>query len=224
MPFADHPLLGQAPAHRLLAAEAGALSALLSSQSGAHGLYVAAAHTHAARLPGVACWTHLYLEGRALHGDVEADVGESLPFVADGFRVVILSHVLEWTPHAAGLLDEAARVLAPEGMLAVTGFHPFSAWLPWLLCRRRPRPMLTAPGWLRQRLARYDVQALQVRRFGACIPGMRNTWGQGGLGGGFVLVARKRRAFVKPIDLRAARKRRAPAGGLWVPGTHRECA
>ncbi len=224
MPFADHPLLGRAPAHRLLAAEAGALSAALSGQSGAHGLYVAAAHMHAAWLPRIGCWTHLRLAEGLLHGDVEARADEPLPFVDEGFRVVVLSHVLEWTPHAAGLLDEAARVLAPEGILAVTGFHPFSAWLPWLLCRRRPRPMLTAPGWLRQRLARHDVQALRVRRFGACIPGARSTWGQGGLGGGFVLVARKRRAFVTPIDLRTARKRRAPAGGLWVPGTHRECA
>ncbi len=224
MPVSDHALLmEQAPGSRLRAAESVVFGRVLAGQAGAHGLYVGMTGKLAKGLPRMGCWTRLRLCGPCFDGAVRARVDEALPFADDAFRVVVLSHVLEWTPHAAHMVDEAARVLAPEGLLAVSGFHPFSAWLPWLLCRRRPRPMLIAPGWLRQRLGRQDVRPNGLQRCGALLPQLDGGATPAWLGGGFVMLARKERAAVMPLK---AQSRRQAAGrrGAWAPGTHRECA
>lgn len=216
-------LMEQPPVCRLHAAESVALARALSGQAGSHGLYLGMTGKVAKGLPRMGCWTRLKLSGDTLDGAIRASADEALPFADDAFRVVVLSHVLEWTPHAASLLDEAVRVLSPEGVLVVIGFHPFSAWLPWLLCRRRPRPMLVAPGWVRQRLAMHSVQLLRVRRCGALLPRRHGGTVPAWLGGGFVLVARKRRAAVMKLRPQA-RRQGAGRRGAWVPGTHRECA
>lgn len=216
-------LMDQAPAHRLHAAESVTLGHVLSGQAGSHGLYIGMTERVAKGLPRMGCWTRLRMTGERLDGAVHARVDEPLPFVDDAFRVVVLSHVLEWTPQAAPLLDETVRVLAPEGLLAVTGFHPATAWLPWLLCRRAPRPMLTAPGWLRQRLARLDVKPAGLHRCGAALPSLDGGATPAWLGGGFVFVARKERTSVMALRPRARRQAADRQRG-WVPGTHRECA
>lgn len=219
-----YALMEQPPVCRLHAAESVALARVLSGQAGDHGLYVGMTGKTAKGLPRMGCWTRLRLDGDQLHGAVRARVDEPLPFADEAFRSVVLSHVLEWTPQAAGMLDEAVRVLSPEGMLAIAGFHPFSAWLPWLLCRRRPRPMLTAPGWVRQRLAAQPMQLLLVRRYGAPLPTRHGGSAPAWLGGGFVLVARKRSAAIMKIKPRV-RREAASRHGAWAPGaTHRECA
>lgn len=213
----------QPPVCRLHAAESVALARALSGQAGDHGLYLGMTGKAAKGLPRMGCWTRLRLVDDQFHGDVTAPAG-SLPFADETFRSVVLSHVLEWTPEAAEMLDEAVRVLSPEGLLAIAGFHPFSAWLPWLLCRRRPRPMLTAPGWMRQRLAAQPMQLLQIRRYGAPLPTRHGGNVPAGLGGGFVLVARKRSAAIMKIKPRA-RREAANRHAAWAPSTtNRECA
>lgn len=215
-------LMHKPAVNRLLAAESLVLARGLAGQAGDHGLYLGMSNRVAKDLPRMACWTRLRLADGMLHGDVKASVAEPLPFADESFRVVVLSHVLEWTPHAADLLDEALRVLRPEGVLAVTGFEPFSAWMPWLLCRRSPRPMLIPRAWLRQRLAPHCVQMLHGQRCGAAWPMRRGGMAPAWLGGGFVLVARKRRAAVMRLKPRACRQ--SVGRREWVPGTHRECA
>lgn len=217
------PHLMQQPAvNRLLAAESVVLARALGGQAGDHGLYLGMSGRVAKGLPRMACWTHLRLIGHTLCGDVVTSADEPLPFADETFRVVVLSHVLEWTPHAADMLDEALRVLRPEGLLAVTNFEPFSAWVPWLLCRASPRPMLVARAWLRQRLVSHCVQILHNRRCGAPWPGRHGNHEPAWLGGGFVLVVRKRRAAVMRLKPRACRN--SVGRREWVPGTHRECA
>jgi SAM-dependent methyltransferase len=214
----------QLPASRLRAAESVVLARALARQAGSHGLYIGMTDRLAKGLPRMGCWTRLRWTTTELDGAVRARLNESLPFCDDAFRVVVLSHVLEWTPHAAQLLDEAARVLAPEGLLVVTGFHPFSGWLPWLLCRRRPRPMLVAPGWLRQRLTRQEVKPTALHRCGAPLPWLDGGATPSWLGGGFVLVARKEQTAVMALKPQARRQAASSRHGAWVPGTHRECA
>jgi len=213
----------QPPATRLQAAESLALAQALAGQAGDHGLYLGMTGRLARGLPRMGCWTGMHLGGDEFDGGVRARVDEPLPFADDVFRVVVLSHVLEWTPHAVDLLDEAVRVLAPEGFLAITAFHPFSAWAPWLLCRRSPRPMLIAPAWLRQQLAARAMLEPSLCRCGASLPIRHGVAAPSWLGGGFVMVARKRRAAVMKLRPHA-RHRHAGRRGAWVHGTHRECA
>jgi SAM-dependent methyltransferase len=217
-------LMGKPAVVRLQRAESGALARALAGHSGAHGLYLSMYGRRPGGWPRLGCLTRLGLAADLWHGDVEARADESLPFVDEAFRMVVLEHVLEWTPYAAELLDEAARVLEGDGYLAVAGFHPFSSWVPWLLCRRRPRPMLIAPGWVRQRLAIHDIDTLEVLRCGTLMPTFGRRARKSRWGGGFVLVARKRRTSV--MTLRPARRVRQKAAPqpAWVPGTHRECA
>lgn len=218
------PLMDKPAVARLRRAECGVLARALAGQAGVHGLVLSVDSRTVSDGPRMGCLTRLVLDGEIWHGDVRSRVDESLPFIDEAFRVVVIEHVLEWTVHAAALLDEAARVLAGDGALVVCGFHPFSPWLPWLLCRRAPRPMLTPPGWIRQRLAMQGVDILQVQRCGSVLPvsGGSTMTSQGG---GFVLVARKQRASIMPLHLaHRSRQKKARAPAVWAPGTHRECA
>ncbi len=225
---AVHPdsLMARPAVTGLRRAEAAALERVLPTAGPGHAL-----HLGMPVLPGDA-WgrlgrpTRLELHDGHWRGDVHARVDEALPFRDGAFRVVVLDHVLEWTPLAAAVLDEAVRVLADDGTLLVGAFHPFSLWMPWLLCRRQPRPMLTPPGWLRQRLVARGVDIVRIMRCGAAWPcrdaGTEPAWA----GGAFVLTARKWRATVKPLAS-VYTLRHLPAGnkrGNWVPGTQRECA
>ena len=51
-----------------------------------------------------------------------------LPFASESFDLVVCSHLFETTPYAGGLIAEIARVLAPEGLLIMTGFNPRGLW------------------------------------------------------------------------------------------------
>ncbi|HET7358610.1 MAG TPA: methyltransferase domain-containing protein, partial [Rhodanobacteraceae bacterium] len=194
----------------------------LGGLAGAHGLLVTAAALRLPATPLLGRWACLHMDGAGFAGDLRARADEALPFLDDVFRVVLLSHALEHAPSAVDLLDEATRVLAPEGLLLVTGFHPLSAWAPWLLCQGRQRPWLAGPAWLRARLAARGVQTYAVRRFGPPVPGTAAMPGPAWLGGGFLLLARKHRAAVRP--LRGTVRNGRVAVGAFAPGARRECA
>lgn len=206
--------------------ESEVLAQALAGQAGAHGLHLSMREHPCVDWPRLGCLTRLRLvDDDQWHGDMRARVDEALPFADEAFRMIVLEHVLEWTPHAVNLLDETTRVLEADGYLAVTGFHPFSPWLPWLLCRRRPRPMLTAPGWVRQRLLMRGFDTLSIQRCGATFPIGKARSAAPWLGGGFVLVARKRRIAVMSLKpAHRARQKNTQRHGAWVPGTQRECA
>lgn len=81
----------------------------------------------------------------------------ALPFATGSVDLVLLPHVLEFSPHAHTVLREVERVLVPEGSVVVTGFNPFSAWgarrllareggeAPW---RGRYRSLMQIRDWL----------------------------------------------------------------------------
>lgn len=223
MPSSGPSLLQQAPAQRLLTREADVLAAAIGRQPWQRGLFVGVAVMPSRLRSRLVHAVSLDLAGNRLQGDLLARSDEALPFIDEAFPLVVLSHVLEWVAHADDLLREAVRVLESGGTLAVSGFEPFSAWSPWLLCRRSPRPMLTAPGWLQQRLRAHGVETRQVMRCGAALPGMTGAGGETWLGGGFVLLAIRRRAAVTMLRTRQPR-RYAGASAPWLSNTHRECA
>lgn len=223
MPVSPSKLFQQSPVQGLLVREAQAVAATLGQRFWERGLFIGMVPGDSVVCSRTACGVSLALVGDTFQGSVRARIDEALPFADEAFPLVVISHVLEWVPHAHDLLHEAARVLAPQGTLVVTGFHPLSAWLPWLLVRRHPRPMLTAPGWLRQRLAGWDVDATRVIRFGACVPGVHDTRGESLLGGSFAMLACKHRAAIMTLRT-SAPSRSKRVSGAWVSGTHRESA
>ncbi len=51
-----------------------------------------------------------------------------LPFESASIDLLILPHVLEFSPQPHQVLREVERVLVPEGSVVVTGFNPYSLW------------------------------------------------------------------------------------------------
>lgn len=51
-----------------------------------------------------------------------------LPFEEQSIDLISMPHTLELAADAHAALREAARVLVPEGRIAITGFNPVSAW------------------------------------------------------------------------------------------------
>jgi SAM-dependent methyltransferase len=51
-----------------------------------------------------------------------------LPFASASLDLVVLPHVLEFSPQPHQVLREVERVLVPEGSVIIAGFNPFSLW------------------------------------------------------------------------------------------------
>lgn len=70
------------------------------------------------------------------------------PWCDDGVPAIVLQHVMEGSAVDMQLVDEAARVLAPEGRLYIVRFDRFSPWF-WrhgrCLTRRSGAPALPRP-------------------------------------------------------------------------------
>lgn len=227
MSAAHSDIYASAPLQGLLRAEAAGLLPDIQRCRGEHGLLVTAAGRDAPpAAPMLSCWTRVQVTERFFIGDLRARTDESLPFVADAFEVVILRHALEATTLPQRLLDEAARVLAPGGLLVVSGIHPLSLWTPWLAWRlQRRMPHLYAPLQLRTWLGRASVQVEGTRRIGRPWPG---TAGEGPgnalVGGGYLLLARKQRHASAPVRLVPRAVRSAAATPGFAPEARRNRA
>jgi len=68
--------------------------------------------------------TRIGLDGPS---DLVADSG-ALPLATGSVDLVVLPHVLEFSPHPHRILREAARVLMPDGQIVISGFNPLSLW------------------------------------------------------------------------------------------------
>jgi SAM-dependent methyltransferase len=51
-----------------------------------------------------------------------------LPIESQSIDLLVLPHVLDFSPDPHTVLREAERVLLPEGRLLITGFNPWSLW------------------------------------------------------------------------------------------------
>lgn len=131
------------------------------------------------------------------------------PFATVSADLLLLPHVLEFSPNPHDTLRDAERVLVPEGHLVVSGFNPLSLWgarrlfnkdmsFPW---QGRYVSLPRLKDWLA--LLNFEVVG---GRMGCYVPPMRNSnwlqrcrfmdnagdrwWPM--LGGMYFLVAKKR--------------------------------
>jgi SAM-dependent methyltransferase len=222
----DLDIYSSAPLRNLLAEETAALMPGLQRCSGTHGLLVSVTPEDAPPvLPLLGNWTRLNLEGDRYAGDLSARNDEPLPFVDDAFDLVLMRHALEVSGTPLDMLEEASRVLVPGGVLAVTGLHPFSAWLPWMMWRTRGRtPAMHSPILLERWVRRIELDIERVERVGRLWPSSRTGLDSTHVfGGGYLMLARKRRRMAMPIRLKPKTVPATVNVGL-APGARRNAA
>ncbi|GAA0689307.1 SAM-dependent methyltransferase [Dyella sp. SG562] len=220
----DPDIYASAHLRHLLAEEAAAMAPLLQRCAGSHALLLSAlSHDHPPVLPLLGYWTRMRLVGKRYQGDVKARADEPLPFADDAFGLVLLRHAMEVAPVPQSLLQEACRVLAPGGVLAVTGLHPLSAWLPWVYWQRRhtTMPAITSPLTLERWVRAGELEIERVERVGHVWPNAgAKARGVHPLGGAYVLIARKNRRVAILPKLKPALVP-APVNVKLAPGARR---
>lgn len=164
----------------------------------------------------------------------------ALPFLPDSLDVLVLSHILEFADDPHGVLREVERTLIPEGHVVIMGFNPVSLWsfgrllfgwkgkVPWCghyLTVTRVKDWLALLGFEVVQSCYYFYRPpLQRARF---LRRLRLLEGLGKrlwpiLGGGYLLVARKRVITLTPIRPRWKSRRRIVVDGLVEPMTPHE--
>ena len=218
----DRDIYASAPLRQLLDEQARAMAAVLQRCSGTHALLVSASTLDAPpALPMLGSWVRLWAQGGRYDGDLRAATDEALPFVDDAFELVLLRHSLEVVVLAADLLAEAVRVLAPGGVLVVTGVHPISAWAPWFCWRARgAHRAMQMPMRLRRRLRQAGLEIERVQRVGRSWPRVGGARPGEAMGGGYVLLARKRRRASTPLRIKSV-PLRVPVNSQLSPGSRR---
>ncbi len=202
----DENIYASAPVRRLQHEQTQAMTPVLQRCVGDYALLIGTSPDEAAppALPMLGCWIRMQLQGGRYRGDLLAAGDESLPFTDDAFELVLLQHALEASAVPGPLLDEAVRVLAPGGVLAITGVHPMSAWAPWVRWRSRGTGLkLSMPLRLMTDLQREGFEIEQAQRVGCVLPSSAAVHAMSAkvLGGGFLLIARKRRRVVTPLRI-----------------------
>lgn len=212
---ADRDIYASAPMRQLVRTQTRAILPSLQRCAGGHALLVdVCGDEDPPALPLLGCWSRLCIDaGTHYRGDLRARTDEPLPFVDEAFDLLFLRHALDAVPHAVELLSESLRVLAPGGVLVITGVHPLSCWSPWMHWHAGSVPhQLHMPLRLSQHLRRAGLEIEPLRRVGNILPRTRpvsNSNADSALGGGYVLLARKRQWSVtrlrqKPLPLRVA--------------------
>jgi SAM-dependent methyltransferase len=224
----NHDIYASAPLRRLLDDQARAMAVDLQRCFGTHALLLGATVDDAPpALPLLGCWTRLHADNDRYQGDLQAATDEPLPFVDDAFELVLLRHALEVVPAPSSLLAEAIRILAPGGVLVITGVHPFGAWAPWFYWHGHgKRRILQMPWRLRHSLQHAGLEIERAQRVGCLWPsgGVAHSTNAGGIwGGGFLVIARKRRRMTTPLRIRPVSVR-VPANSRLSPGTRRSSA
>jgi len=175
-----------------------------------------------------------------LHGKPEQAAAllvesEQLPVATDSVDVLVLSHVLEFSRDPVATLKEVDRVLIPEGHALILGFNPLSLWGLWRGFgghRRgwesplRGAELCSVPR-LRSWLALLGLEAVSVHYHSYRLPQREpqtperlaslETLGRRycrPLGGGYVLLAKKRVSTLTPIGPRWFTHRPVVAGGV----------
>ena len=217
-----------APLRRLLDAQMREVRPDLKRCAGTHALMISASQQDLPPgLPMLGCWASLCVGAGRYGGDAVAALNEPLPFVDEAFELVLLRHAQEVVPVAREWLAEVLRTLAPGGLLVITGVHPISAWVPWFYWRSRaPKPVLRMPGELSRAMQAAGVEIERVRRVGriwpgaASVPLARSNW----WGGGYVLIARKRRRAVTPLRIKAVPMLVSASNGRLSPSARQHTA
>lgn len=160
---------------------------------------------------------------------------QAMPVCSDSLDVVLLPHILEFSEQPHNVLREVERTLVPEGHAVILGFNPFSLWSVWrwLIGWRGKVPWCAhfisttrMKDWLS--LLGFDV--IESRYYFFRPPFQQETllhklrfldrFGQRFwpiLGGGYVMLARKRVTTLTPIRPRWQPRRKLVTAGLVEP-------
>lgn len=222
--FEHDDIYASAPLRRLQDEQMRALIPDVQRCHGTHALLLTATRSDVPPAsPMLGCWAVLRFVGDSYRGDLMAAANEPLPFIDDAFQLILMRHVLEVVATPVDVLTDAVRMLEPGGVLVITGVHPFSIWSAWFCWRGRMGVRrLHFPFGLNGALLRAGMEVERITRVGRSWPGGRSTGAGLGclLGGGYVLVARKRRQTVVRLRLNRV-VARVPANGRLSPETRR---
>ena len=111
----------------LMAWEARQFDLLVSDIFGFHALQIGLEGWDLLRANRMSMRLHC-ANGADLKGVDVCTSAEELPFASQSLDMVLLPHVLEFSPHPHQVLREVERVLMPEGQLLISGFNPYSLW------------------------------------------------------------------------------------------------
>ena len=114
----------------LIAGEAAALERLVPDQFYRVGLqYGLLEH---AFLEGLNVDQVLYcdrgLEPHQRRSHLVLALPEALPMPENSVDLAVMLHTLDYCEHPHSVLREVSQVLSPEGVILVSGFHPYSLW------------------------------------------------------------------------------------------------
>ena len=98
---------------------------------------------------------------------------EALPVASGSIDVVVFPHLLEFSPHMWGAIQEAERVLVAEGHLLILAFNAWSLVGIWrLLCRRPHGDCLPCQGGqfpglnqIKNRIAVLGFHVTSIKRY-----------------------------------------------------------
>lgn len=118
---------------------------------------------------------HLYMAEEK--GSTVKACAYALPFANQSLDLVLLPHVLDFTPYPQEVLREAYRVLIPEGRLLITGFNPCSLWVGRRLFKRDPwRSNQISLPRLKDWLTLLGFESMQGAYFGYTLPVQNTKW------------------------------------------------
>jgi SAM-dependent methyltransferase len=197
----------------------------LARIAGTHALLLDAIGGPVPQTPGLGRWTALELSERGdFEGPLRAQPG-ALPFCDNSFGAVLIRHLGGAGVPPRAVAGEAARVLAPHGVLLVIECHPLSLWRPWWSARRtRGEFFLGAVASRRWRsvLLRTGLAVGESTRCGAAWPSTREMprWLERACGEAWLLSARKREDSLS-MQRMQTRRARVAEQAPWMPGAHR---
>jgi SAM-dependent methyltransferase len=160
---------------------------------------------------------------------------QAMPVCTDSLDVVVLPHVLEFSEQPHNVLREVERTLVPEGHAVVLGFNPLSVWTlwRWLVGWRGKVPWcghFITTNRMKDWLSLLSFEVIETRYYFFRPPCQQETllsklrflerFGQRFLpilGGGYVMLARKRVTTLTPIRPRWQPRRKLVTAGLVEP-------
>ena len=120
--------------------------------------------------------------GRAFEAEAANSVvalPEALPLADSSVDLALLFHTLDFCDNPHRVLREVSQVLSPEGVLVLTGFHPFSLWGAERYINKKRAPFdarfisrSVVQGWLEL----LGFQSLTGRMLNYQLPQLNESW------------------------------------------------
>lgn len=126
-------------AKQLVEFETKAVNALMPDL---HGHYLLQYSAWNQKLLSETTLKHNFFVGKEVEEGANVDCHQ-MPFRDNTLDCVFLHHILDFSDHPHQALREAARIVVPNGYIALVGFNPFSSWV---ISRHLPRGYMPSGG------------------------------------------------------------------------------